>query len=99
MLDFKKTVDGNETILTLTGELDTLTSMDLEKELDNLLADATDLVVDIEKLEYITSAGLRVLLQMDGMMGEKGSMKIIHPSQEVMEIFEVTGFLEVLNIE
>ena len=93
-----RTEDGVR-IISLDGELDTLTSQDLEKQLDELLADTDTVVVDMEKVGYITSAGLRILLQMEKVMEQKGSMKVIHVSEDIMEIFEVTGFTEILTIE
>ena len=83
----------------LEGRLDTITSPDLETELKNSLDGVTELVMDFEKLEYISSAGLRVLLSAQKTMNSQGSMKVIHVNETVMEIFEVTGFVDVLTIE
>lgn len=94
----KQTVEG-KTVISLEGELDTLASRSLERELDSLLSDAVNLTVDMGELEYITSAGLRILMRMGNAMEGKGSMKIINVSEEIMEIFEVTGFVEILTIE
>ena len=94
----KQTVEG-KTVISLEGELDTLASRSLERELDSLLSDAVNLTVDMGKLEYITSAGLRILMRMGNAMEGKVSMKIISVSEEIMEIFEVTGFVEILTIE
>jgi len=82
----------------LSGELDTLTSEELEQQMDGLLSDAKDVIVDLKDLEYITSAGLRILLEMQNIMSTKGSMKITNSSEVILEIFEVTGFTEVLTI-
>ncbi|MBP3873823.1 MAG: STAS domain-containing protein [Lachnospiraceae bacterium] len=81
------------------GELDTIASVELEGQLDDLLADAKDIVVDLEKINYITSAGLRILLHMQKDKENNGSIKIINVSKDIMELFEVTGFDEILNIE
>ena len=99
MLKIEKKAEGGETVISLEGELDTLSSQTLEEQLDSLIADADKVTVDLEKLDYITSAGLRILLQMENIMEEKGSMRIVHVREDIMEIFEVTGFTEVLHIE
>ena len=90
--------DSNLTI-EIEGRLDTLTSPELEKEVDTALDGITNLVVDLKNLEYISSAGLRVLLGVAQVMEDQGDMKVINASSEVMDIFEVTGFSEILNIE
>ncbi len=90
--------DSNLTI-EIEGRLDTLTSPELEKEVDSALDGITNLVVDLKNLEYISSAGLRVLLGVAQVMEDQGDMKVINVSSEVMDIFEVTGFDEVLTIE
>ncbi len=90
--------DSNLTI-EIEGRLDTLTSPELEKEVDTALDGITNLVVDLKNLEYISSAGLRVLLGVAQVMEDQGDMKVINASSEVMDIFEVTGFDEVLTIE
>ncbi|MBQ3932951.1 MAG: STAS domain-containing protein [Lachnospiraceae bacterium] len=90
--------DSNLTI-EIEGRLDTLTSPELEKEVDTALDGITNLVVDLKNLEYISSAGLRVLLGVAQVMEDQGDMKVINVSSEVMDIFEVTGFDEVLTIE
>ena len=82
----------------LEGELDTLSSQNLEVQVDGLLSDTTDVIVDLTDLEYITSAGLRILLEMQNVMNAKGSMKITNSNEVVREIFEVTGFTKVLTI-
>lgn len=90
--------DSNLTI-EIEGRLDTLTSPELEKEVDTALDGITNLVVDLKNLEYISSAGLRVLLGVAQVMEDQGDMKVINVSSEVKDIFEVTGFDEVLTIE
>ena len=90
--------DSNLTI-EIEGRLDTLTSPELEKEVDTALDGITNLVVDLKNLEYISSAGLRVLLGVAQVMEDQGDMKVINVSSQVMDIFEVTGFDEVLTIE
>jgi len=83
----------------LEGRLDTTTAPNLEKELKYSLGDVTELIMDFEKLEYISSAGLRVLLSAQKTMNKQGEMKIIHVSDTIMEIFKVTGFSDILTIE
>lgn len=90
---------GNELSVTLEGRLDTLTTPDLEEQLEPALEDVEKLVFDFAKLQYISSAGLRVLLTAIQVMEEQGEMIVRNVSSEVMEIFEVTGFIDYLNIE
>lgn len=99
MLNIEKNkVDAGLTIL-LGGRLDTLTAPELESELKSGLDGVKELVFDMEKLDYISSAGLRVLLSAQKVMNKQGSMKLIHVKPEVNEIFEVTGFVDILTIE
>ena len=81
------------------GRLDTTTAPQLENELKAELDRTDKLVLDFEKLEYISSAGLRVLLSAQKVMGKKGGMTIRRVNDVIMEIFEVTGFIDILNIE
>ena len=98
MLNITKTIENEKACYALEGRLDTLTAPDFEKELSGALAGIKDLVMDFEKLEYISSAGLRVLLSAQKKMARQGEMKIIHVNETVMEIFEVTGFVDILTI-
>ncbi len=95
------TKDQKDTALTvsLEGRLDTTTAPELEGELKEGLAGVTDLIMDFTNLEYISSAGLRVLLSAQKTMNKQGSMVVKNPSEEVREIFDVTGFADILNIE
>ena len=99
MLNITKTMDGSVLTMVLEGRLDTTTAPQLESELKAALDQADTLVLDFEKLEYISSAGLRVLLSAQKVMAKKGSMTIRHVNDVIMEIFEVTGFIDILNIE
>jgi len=99
MLNIEKKTEGTALQVTLTGRLDTTTAPQLESELKSSLDGVTSLVMDFEKLEYISSAGLRVLLSAQKIMNKQGSMKITHVSDVINEIFEVTGFSDILNIE
>lgn len=94
-----KELDGDKLAISLEGRLDTLTAPELEKELKDNLADVKNLVVDFKNLEYISSAGLRVLLFAHKQMLNQGSMVIRNVSESVMEVFDVTGFSDLLNIE
>lgn len=85
--------------MILSGRLDTTTSPQLEAELNSSLENVTSLVIDMADLDYISSAGLRVLLSAQKIMGRQGEMKVMHVSGPVMDIFEVTGFSEILTIE
>ena len=99
MLNIAKNVNGNELKLILEGRLDTATAPQLEETLNSSLAGVTALKFDLEKLDYISSAGLRVLLSSQKTMNKQGSMVISNVSPEVKEIFDVTGFSDILTIE
>ena len=99
MLNIEKKAENSVLTVLLTGRLDTTTAPELEKEIKESLDGVTKLVIDTEKLEYISSAGLRVLLAAQKIMGKQGSMKVIHVSETIMEIFDVTGFADILTIE
>ena len=85
--------------LVLIGRLDTVTAPELEAELEKILPNTNALVLDMEKLEYISSAGLRVILKAQKAMNTKGTMKLSHVGESVMEVFDITGFSDFLNIE
>ena len=99
MLNINKKTEDKTMTVALEGRLDTTTAPQLETELKSELADITSLVLDFEKLEYISSAGLRVLLSAQKVMNKQGDMKLIHVNDVINEIFEVTGFSDILNIE
>ena len=99
MLNIIKNKDGSSLNIALEGRLDTTTAPELETELKAALPETTSLVMDFEKLEYISSAGLRVLLSAQKLMDKQGEMKLIHVNDVINEIFEVTGFSDILNIE
>ncbi|MBQ5567191.1 MAG: STAS domain-containing protein [Oscillospiraceae bacterium] len=99
MLNINKTVKDATLYYALEGRLDTITSPELEEELKASLENAQALVLDFEKLDYISSAGLRVLLSAQKTMAKRGEMKLTHVNETVMEIFEVTGFADILTIE
>ena len=98
MLTINKTKEKEELCLALEGRLDTVTAPQLEKELSESLTGVKELVMDFQDLEYISSAGLRVLLSAQKIMNRQGSMKVTGVNEIVMEIFEVTGFSDILTI-
>ncbi len=91
--------NGNELVIALNGRLDTTTAPRLEAELKERLDGVEKLVFDFSGLSYISSAGLRVMLSAHKIMSRQGTMSITHVGDVIMEIFEVTGFTEILNIE
>lgn len=99
MLNITKNANGNALSVILEGRLDTTTAPQLEAQLQDSLSGVTDLKFDLAKLEYISSAGLRVLLSSQKIMNKQGSMVISNASDEVKEIFDVTGFSDILTIE
>lgn len=94
-----KNQSGAALNVAIEGRLDTTTAPELEKELRDSLTGIKELVLDFEKLEYISSAGLRVLLAAQKTMAKTGKMKLVHVNETIMEIFEVTGFSDILTIE
>ena len=99
MLNISKNLDGSILNVALEGRLDTATAPQLETELKEAIGSVTELVMDFSALEYISSAGLRVLLSAQKIMNRQGSMKIVHVNDVIREIFEVTGFCDILTIE
>lgn len=98
-MTINKDSDGTKLTLALEGRLDTVTTPALEAELKQPLNDVTELIFDFSTLEYISSAGLRVLLSAQKTMNKQGSMVIRHVNESIMEVFEVTGFIDILTIE
>lgn len=96
-IEIKKTAE--ETIIEVVGRLDTVTAPALDKTIQEDVCDAKNLVLDVKGMEYISSAGLRVLLSAQKKMQKNGSMKLINVCEEVMEVFEMTGFADILVIE
>ena len=94
-----KQQNGSALTLALEGRLDTVTSPELEKELKASLNGADSLILDFSKLDYISSAGLRVLLSAHKQMSTKGGMKVTNVNEIVREVFDVTGFADILNID
>lgn len=98
-MTINKTQNGTALEIALEGRLDTVTAPDLESVLKESLDGAESLVFDLSKLDYISSAGLRVLLSAHKAMSSKGGMKVTHVNEIVQEVFEVTGFSDILTIE
>ena len=94
-----KNENGNSVTLCVEGRLDTMTSPDLEKEILALADSVNDLTIDFIKLDYISSAGLRVLLSAHKSFAKKGGMTITNVNETVLDIFEVTGFKDILTIK
>ena len=98
-MTIERKTENDVVTLTLAGRLDTATAPELETEVDACAGGVKDLVLDLKDLEYTSSAGLRVILKAQKMMNKQGSMKLIHVNEDVMEVFDITGFLDILNIE
>lgn len=98
-MTIEKTSEGGHTTLALAGRLDTTTAPELEKAVDEALDGTKDLVFDMTRLEYISSAGLRVILKAQKAMNARGSMKLIGVNDSIMEVFDITGFLDIITIE
>ena len=96
-IEIKK--NGAQATIEIAGRLDTITAPALDKTINEDLGDTLDLVLDVKGMEYISSAGLRVLLSSQKKMQKIGSMKVINVCPEVMEVFEMTGFADILVIE
>ena len=99
MLNITKNAENTALTIALEGRLDTVTAPQLESELKASLDGVKALTMDLSKLEYISSAGLRVLLSAQKQMNKQGEMKVTNASETIMEIFEVTGFSDILTIE
>ena len=99
MLNISKTREDSKLCVAVEGRLDTTTAPELEASLKEDLENVTDLVIDLSDLEYISSAGLRVLLAAQKTMMKQGKMVVTHPNEVISEIFEVTGFSDILTIE
>lgn len=94
-----KKTEGSALTIALEGRLDTTTAPQLETAITSSIDGVTALMLDLEKLEYISSAGLRVLLSAQKKMNAQGTMKLTHVDETIMEILEVTGFSDILTIE
>jgi anti-anti-sigma factor len=98
-MTIEKMTEGMKLTIALSGRLDTTTAPKLETELKQNISGVNELILDFAGLEYLSSAGLRVLLSAQKVMNRQGSMVIKHVNETVMEIFEITGFVDILTIE
>ncbi len=98
-MTIEKLLNGENAKIKIVGRLDTQTAPELEKELDAIISDLKEITFDMEGLEYVSSAGLRVILKAQKIMNTKGSMKLVGVNDNIMEVFDITGFLDILTIE
>ena len=98
-MTIEKTVAGTATVLKIVGRLDTTTAPELENAVDGCIAGIKELVLDCSAMEYVSSAGLRVILKAQKLMNAQGSMKLTHVNETIMEVFDITGFADILTIE
>lgn len=99
IMKINKNVEGTKLNLALEGRLDTMTAHQLEAEFKQSIDGMTELVLDFAALEYISSAGLRVLLSAQKVMNKQGKMIICNVNDTVMEVFDITGFADILTIQ
>jgi anti-sigma B factor antagonist len=98
-MTINKSMENDKLTVNVQGRLDTATAPELEQALQESMADANELVIDLEGLEYMSSAGLRILLASHKAMSAKRGMKVINVNDIIAEIFEITGFSDILDIE
>ena len=98
-MTIEKKINNEAATLIVSGRLDTQTAPELENELDTVLSGVKELTFDMTNLEYVSSAGLRVILKAQKAMNAQGSMKLTGVNDSIMEVFDITGFLDVLTIE
>ena len=98
-MTIEKTVSGAAATLKIVGRLDTTTAPELEAAIDGCAAGIKALVLDCSELEYVSSAGLRVILKAQKLMNAQGNMKLTHVNETIMEVFDITGFADILTIE
>lgn len=94
-----KEINGKEGLFKIEGRLDTNTVPELEELLKDIIDDLDSMIFDFEKLEYISSSGLRLLLSTNKQMSKKGGFKVINVTEDVMDVFDVTGFSSIITIE
>ena len=98
-MTIEKTMNGTAAALKIIGRLDTTTAPELEAAIDACAAEIKELVLDCTALEYVSSAGLRVILKAQKRMNTQGNMKLTHVNETIMEVFDITGFADILTIE
>ena len=98
-MKIEKAIAGTATTLKIIGRLDTTTAPELEATIDACAAGIKELVLDCTALEYVSSAGLRVILKAQKLMNTQGTMKLTNVNETIMEVFDITGFADILTIE
>ena len=98
-MTIEKTITATAAVLKIVGRLDTTTAPELENTIDGCIAGIKELVLDCSALEYVSSAGLRVILKAQKLMNAQGAMKLTHVNETIMEVFDITGFADILTIE
>ena len=98
-MTIEKTIANASASLKIIGRLDTSTAPELEAAIDGCVAGIKELVLDCSELEYVSSAGLRVILKAQKLMNAQGNMKLTHVNETIMEVFDITGFADILTIE
>ena len=98
-MTINKNANGTLTTFEIIGRLDTITAPELEATIDACAAGLQELVLDCSALEYVSSAGLRVILKAQKLMSEQGELKLTNVNETIMEVFEITGFSDILTIE
>ena len=95
----EKNLTGSNLVLKIDGRLDTSTAPELEAVIDGCITGIKELTMDCSALEYVSSAGLRVILKAQKLMNAQGDMKLINVNETIMEVFDITGFIDILTIE
>ena len=98
-MTIEKTINGTAAALKIVGRLDTSTAPELEATIDGVVAGIKELLLDCSALEYVSSAGLRVILKAQKLMNAQGEMKLTNVNETIMEVFDITGFADILTIE
>lgn len=98
-MEINKKKDGNKLVYELDGELDLVSSPILQKDIDESIEDVTELIFDFKNVKYISSTGIRVLLASQKIMNKQGTLKVLNVNDTIMDLFKVTGFDNILDIE
>ena len=98
-MKIEKAITGTAATLKIIGRLDTTTAPELESTIDGCVDGIKELVLDCSELEYVSSAGLRVILKAQKLMNAQGAMKLTNVNETIMEVFDITGFADILTIE
>ncbi|MBQ7580995.1 MAG: STAS domain-containing protein [Clostridia bacterium] len=98
-MQITKEKNGNALTISVSGRVDTVTAPELEKFINENIDGVTDLVLDLKEMNYTSSAGLRIILKTQKLMNKQGVMKIVNVQSDVMEVFEMTGFVDIMTIE